>query len=76
LYIYVRFWGEHFSAKHYSSIQKIIEIAFEDIRYKRALPCSVIDECGNVLYNKREIKTAIEEYCLKQSIDWEFIYNE
>jgi hypothetical protein len=75
LFIYIRFIGEGFEIKTRSTIKTVIEIAINDIKERRALPCSVIDEHGNVLYNKKELNKAIEEYCLRETIDWEFIYN-
>lgn len=64
--------GDHFEAKTYYSILKIIQIAIADVKSKQALPCSIIDEYGNAIYNKKELIKAIEEYCLKNHIDGEF----
>jgi len=72
LFIYIRFVGEYFEAKNYGSLQRIIEVAIQDIKQRRAIPCSVIDDTGNVLYNKKELIVAIEEYCLKNHLDGSF----
>ena len=72
MFLYVRFLGEYFEVKRYDSIQRIIEVSIRDIKTKRALPCSVIDAEGNVLYNKKELIRAIEEYCLRVGVDCEF----
>lgn len=72
MFVYIRFDGEYFESRTYYSILKIIQIAIEDIKSKKALPCSIIDEHGNAIYNKKEIIKAVEEYCLRNHIDGEF----
>lgn len=74
MFIYIRFIGDGFEIKTRSTIKAVVEFAINDIKERRALPCSVIDEHGNVLYNKKELNKAIEEYCLKETIDWGFLY--
>lgn len=69
MFIYVRFCGEYFEARKYPSVKKILLIAINDLKSRHAIPCSVIDEWGDTVYNKKELNKAIEDYCLKNLID-------
>ncbi len=72
MYIYVRFNGDYFSVKESNSIIRLIEISIKDIKSRKSTPCSIIDERGNTVYNKKELLRAIEDHCIQNQIDLEF----
>jgi hypothetical protein len=61
VFVYVRFCGDYFECKRYSSIQRILSIALEDFKSRKVIPCSIIDEFGVSIYNKKDLLKAIED---------------